>query len=378
MFRTILISLCTGLQIYVFWRAASVPFLKRTIPRRHLIAAGIVLWAVLLLSWTLRRGSEGTWSMALEIFGMHWMALLFLCSVTLLTVDVCTAFGYLMPRQSPTLRGWALVAGVVLSLFALIQGLRPPVVQSYDVHLRNLPAEMEGGVIVALSDLHLGSTISERWLAARVSQVTEQRPDLVFLLGDIFEGHGRPERTFLPVLSGLSAPLGLWAVLGNHDFHGGRAGKIETLEEAGFQVLRNRWTEIRPGFILAGVDDLTSLRRAGRNDDFVAQALIGRPAGATVFLSHTPWDTEKAARAGVGLMLCGHTHGGQIWPLDYLIRRRYPILEGRYDIDGMPVIVSRGAGTWGPRMRLWHPGEILRITLHSYERKNPPVMNIPP
>jgi predicted MPP superfamily phosphohydrolase len=63
------------------------------------------------------------------------------------------------------------------------------------------------------------------------------------------------------------------------------------------------------------------------------------------------------------MMLCGHTHGGQIWPLSYLVRRTYPLLEGRYEVGGMPVIVSRGAGTWGPRMRLWRPGEILRVTL---------------
>ena len=80
-------------------------------------------------------------------------------------------------------------------------------------------------------------------------------------------------------------------------------------------------------------------------------------------MSHTPWQAETAADAGVGLMLSGHTHGGQIWPLDYMIQRRYPLLEGRHDVGGMTVIVCRGTGTWGPRMRLWEPGEILRVTL---------------
>ncbi len=67
-------------------------------------------------------------------------------------------------------------------------------------------------------------------------------------------------------------------------------------------------------------------------------------------------------------MLCGHTHGGQIWPFSYIVKASYPLLAGQYDINGMPVIVSRGAGTWGPRMRLWKPGEIERITLRN---KNP-------
>jgi predicted MPP superfamily phosphohydrolase len=65
----------------------------------------------------------------------------------------------------------------------------------------------------------------------------------------------------------------------------------------------------------------------------------------------------------VGLMLSGHTHGGQIWPFDYLGRRVYPLFEGRYEVDRMTVIVCRGTGTWGPRMRLWRPSEMLRVTL---------------
>ncbi len=67
-------------------------------------------------------------------------------------------------------------------------------------------------------------------------------------------------------------------------------------------------------------------------------------------------------------MLCGHTHGGQIWPFRYLVKFSYPLLEGRYDVDGMTVIVTRGAGTWGPRMRLWKPGEIIRVTLRAKKK----------
>lgn len=64
-------------------------------------------------------------------------------------------------------------------------------------------------------------------------------------------------------------------------------------------------------------------------------------------------------------MLCGHTHNGQIWPFTYLVRTRYPLVAGRYQVDGLPVIVCRGAGTWGPRMRLWQPSEIVRIRLKA-------------
>lgn len=132
---------------------------------------------------------------------------------------------------------------------------------------------------------------------------------------------------------------------------------------------------VRPGLILAGVDDLTSRRRHRSTGNSVERALQGRPAGkATILISHTPWEAETAARSGVGLMLSSHTHDGQIWPFSYVVRLAYPLLTGRYDVKGMPIIICRGTGTWGicrgtgtwgPRMRLCQRGEMIGITLRS-------------
>ncbi len=365
MFGIILISVTTVMHIYVFWRAATLPFVHRHVPLPILIGAGVVLWIIFYLGRVVGHHGTGALDAILELLGMNWMGTLFLTFVALLAVDLVTAFGLLMPRLAMPLRGCALVAGLVLSAVALFQGLRAPVVQSYEVRLSGLPDEMDGTVIVALSDLHLGSLLGERWLAARVAQANAQRPDLVALLGDIFEGHGPPQIELIKALGRLSAPLGVWAVPGNHEFYGGYGTRKGPIEDAGFQVLRNRWVEVRPGLVLAGVEDLTTSRRPGQGGDIMSLALAGRPRGATVLLSHTPWQAERAAQAGAGLMLSGHTHGGQIWPFDYLVRRVYPMLEGRYEVNGLTVIVTRGTGTWGPRMRLWHPGEILRVILRE-------------
>jgi predicted MPP superfamily phosphohydrolase len=372
MFGTILIAVSTLMHIYVFWRTATVPFVQRQVPLPLLFGVGVVLWIIFYLGRVVGHHGTGVVAATLEFLGMNWMAMLFLTSVPLLAVDLITAFGMFMPRLAEVLRGWALVAGAVLSVIALFQGLRPPVVQSYEVRIAGLPNEMDGTVIVALSDMHLSSLIGVRWLAARVAQVNEQQPDLVVLLGDIFEGHGPPGRELIRILGLISAPLGAWAVPGNHEFYSGYGTRAGPVEDAGFQMLRNRWIEVRPGLVMAGVEDLTVRNRSGRNGDIIARALASRPPGATVLLSHTPWQAERAAEAGVGLMLSGHTHGGQIWPFGYLVRRVYPLLAGLYKFDGLSVIVSRGTGTWGPRMRLWHPGEILRVTLRG---NNPNAMS---
>jgi predicted MPP superfamily phosphohydrolase len=154
-------------------------------------------------------------------------------------------------------------------------------------------------------------------------------------------------------------------VTGNHEFYAGLTRSIRLLENADFFVLRDNNKQAATGLTIAGVDDLTSRTPLADADHPINRALANRPPGATILLSHSPLDPEKAATAGVGLMLSGHTHNGQIWPFKYFVRSRYKLVSGRYDVDGMTAITSRGTGTWGPRMRLWLPGEIVRIKLRQ-------------
>lgn len=367
MFGVILVSVITLMHLYVFGRTAAIPLVRQYLPVKYLIGIGLLLWALFFLGRMLRHNHHGALSGLLESIGMGWMGALFLIFCCLLLADLVTLFGFLMPRVAPWLRVLALGAGIALSTVALVQGLRPPVVSKYTIALSGLPDAMDGKVIVALSDMHLGSQLNKNWLAARVDQVRALKPDLVVLLGDILDGHDGSLSELVPAFRSMAAPLGVWAVLGNHEFYRGAGNCIRLFETAGVKVLRNSWSQIHPGLILAGVDDLTVMQRRGITGDPVGRALARRPAGATILLSHTPWQAQKAADAGVGLMLSGHTHAGQIWPFGYLVRRVYPLFKGLYQVDAMAAIVSRGTGTWGPRLRLWQPGEILRITLQSAE-----------
>lgn len=369
MFGTILIFIFTLIHIYVFWRGLSATFLKRRLQKKIFIVLGVVFWAVFVSGRIIGHGTDGSFARIFEFAGMSWMASIFLIFICLLAADIVTAFGYILPGLAPALRGFSLLAGITLSLIAFIQGMRPPVVQNYEVSLSGLPVKMDGTVIIAMSDLHLGSLLGESWLRDRIKQVEAEKPDIIVLLGDIVEGHGRPQGVFPPLLRRLSAPYGVWMVLGNHEFHRRENSENTWIEESGFRVLRNSWAEIRPGLVLSGVDDFSAGYRLDKNIDYVSKALNKRPEGAAILLSHTPWHTVTAADAGVDLMLCGHTHGGQIWPFGYFVKKRYPLLGGRYDVNGMTVIVCRGTGTWGPRMRLWRPSEILRITLRNKNKK---------
>ncbi len=354
------------MNAYVFWRLASIPLIAARLSRGALIAIAAFVWIIYLGSRLVERLVSPTLGQALEWVGANWFGVLLLMFVCLLAADIITGFGFLLPRLAPAVRTWALAAAAMLCAVALFQGLRAPVVRDYEVRLPGLPEASDGTVLVVVSDTHVGTMIGARWLAARVRQIEALHPDAIILAGDIVEGDSNREQNLMRMLGRLSAPLGVWAVTGNHEFYAGLNPSVATFQQLGFHVLRDRWAEVKPGLIFAGVDDLTSRRRRRIQGDFIERAVSGRPAGAaTVLISHTPWEADRAARAGVGLMLSGHTHGGQIWPLQYVVRALYPMLGGRYDVNGMTVIVCRGTGTWGPRMRLWRPGEIVRITLHA-------------
>jgi predicted MPP superfamily phosphohydrolase len=364
-FGIILAIAVTMMQAYVFWRASSVPFVKKHVPRRLLVGAGFALWASFFLGTSASADLTGVLAVPLELWSMTWLATLFLTSVALLAVDVSTGFGTLMKRAVPRLRGGALLAGGALSAIALVQGLREPVIDSYEVHIASLPAALDGTVVVGLSDLHLGSLLGTSWLTARVGQVQAEHPDIVVFIGDVFEGHEAPGADLLAELRRLSAPLGVWGVLGNHEYHAAAKDSASFFKAAGIHVLRNAWVELRPGLVIAGVDDAPASPGNGVAVAPLKVMLAGRPPGAVLLLSHVPLPSDAVTGAGVDLLLAGHTHGGQIWPFGVLVRQQFPLFDGRYDLGGSTAIVSRGAGTWGPRMRLWKPAEILRVTLRS-------------
>ncbi len=364
MFLIVVLGTWTLMHVYVVWRVRSVPFVAAHVPLGVTLALFALLWIAFPLGEILDRRGVGI-SVPVVFVGATWLGVLFLAVVTLLAVEVVTGGGLLLPKLAPQLRGWGLLAAAALSVLGLVQGLREPVVRDYEVRLPGLPQAGDGLVLVEISDLHLGTLIGRRWLARQVERVNAMRPDIVVVDGDLVDGNVREVEPLLPVLKALRAPLGVWAVTGNHEYYAGVEKCVKLFEEAGYKVMRDRWAEVVPGLVLAGVDDLTARSQFGLDGHPVRTALSNRPPGATILLSHTPWEADVAAAEGVGLMLSGHTHDGQIWPFGYLVDLRYPLLGGRYQVDGTAVIVCRGTGTWGPRMRLWRPAEIVRIRLRA-------------
>jgi len=382
-FLLVVLSIWTGLNAYVVWSVSRAPLVAEHASRRALAVGALILGSSYLLGRILDGRAPALLSHPLELVGAVWIGFVFLAFAAVLLCDLLRlALLLALPDGGAGERALALAANLpaagaaaalLLGAVGVVQHARGPVVVEHEVRLAGLPEECDGTVLVALSDLHLGSLLGERWLERRIAEVAALGPDIVAVVGDLVDGNAAHVERLLPRLERLRAPLGVWAVTGNHEYYAGIERSVALMEGAGYRVLRDAWAEAAPGLVLAGVDDLTARRQlaprgtpaAAALETALAGALEGRPAGATVLLSHTPWLAERAAALGVGAMLSGHTHGGQIWPFGHLAALQYPYLGGDYDVAGMLLVVCRGTGSWGPPMRLWRRGEIVRLVLRS-------------
>jgi hypothetical protein len=281
-FLTIALLIWTTMHVYVFWRAKSVPVISRFVPRYIVVVLACFLWASYILSHIFDHFHVRPVARILETIGAEWFGIIFLLLVSLLFVDLITLFGRLWPRYALLLRGWALVAAGLLSLIAFVQGHRAPVVEKYEVRLPNLRHELDGTVVVLASDFHLGTLVQKDWLEARIRQIEAEHPDMIVLAGDIVEGEDPSEAELLSSLRMLHARLGVWSVTGNHEFDEENENKPGVIEKDGVQVLHDRWAEVQPGLIVAGVDDLTSRHRQGHTGNSIEKALQGHPAKAAL------------------------------------------------------------------------------------------------
>ncbi len=296
-------------------------------------------------------------------------------------VTIFSAFGPNLPT-APMTEAAALIstAGLVCVLGTMAYGYglgqRRLFVNEFDLELADLPAEADGLRLVQISDIHLGQYLSEERLRGYVEKVNSLSPDIVCITGDITDGLDHAERTF-PILAGLRARHGVYAILGNHDMYTGAEGVTEAIRlRTDFTVLRDEVVRVQidgGNLFLIGLEDRGSDWAHGLKDHPTLEYLFAQvPQGqAHVLLSHRPDPFEHAARLQIGLTLAGHTHGGQL-ALPWFHDRRpslahfitaYP--RGTFQIGRSTMHVNLGLGVTGQPVRLATPREITVVTLRQ-------------
>jgi predicted MPP superfamily phosphohydrolase len=363
-FLSVVLSIWLLQHLYVGWRLWSLPPFASPAGHRALLAVLVAGFLSYPLGRVLYAVGWHTVGRAGEYVGAVWMGALFLLFAFLLAVDVVTLGGWVLRPWVGTLRTAALIVALAAALIGLLSARLGPRVVRVEVPLANLPEKFDGRTIAHLSDVHLGTILGPRFLSRLIARTDELSPDIVVITGDLVDGDAGVVEEMVPQLRTLHAPRGIYAVLGNHEYYAGRDRSRALLADAGFTVLDNASVQLAPGLHIAGIPDARGSAQTGRPEADLDAALEGIPADdVVVLLQHAPEEEQRVAAAGVDLMLNGHTHGGQLWPFHYLVRRAYPNYAGIYQVGGMTQIVSRGSGQWGPPMRFLAPSEIYLITL---------------
>jgi predicted MPP superfamily phosphohydrolase len=315
-----------------------------------------------------------------------WMGAWFLLLTVLVGIDLVKLVAFLVKKASG---GGPLIAdpsrrialarivagaagGVALGMTAwgATRALGRIAVRRVEVELSRLPRALSGLRIVQITDLHIGLTLGRDWVARVVDQVQRLEPDLIAVTGDLVDGTPERLQDQVQPLTRLAAPRGVFFVTGNHEYYSGVKPWLPELERLGMRVLRNERVSIGEGgdgFDLAGVDDHTAERMEEGHGPDLARALDGRdPDRELVLLAHQPKIIHEAAEQGVGLVLAGHTHGGQIWPWNQLARLQQPYISGLHRHAGQTwIYVSEGTGFWGPPIRIGTRCEITEVVLRA-------------
>jgi uncharacterized protein len=375
-FIALLLSVLLGGHLYLAEQLVIAPSLAA--PWRGAALAVIALGgALLVLQPIAERALPRALSRWLAWPAALWMGFAFLLLVLSLASQLVRALmgAAFADAGGASLTGARVWAGMVagLGLAAGVKGVRTalggPVLERVELRLRHWPQALDGFRIVQISDLHIGPILDRRFAARVVERCNALHPDVVAITGDLVDGDVGVIADEVEPLARLHAAYGVYFVTGNHDYYSGADAWVARVEQLGIRPLRNaRVTIARDGavFDLAGVEDHHAHLVSSAHREDLPAALAGRDARhPVVLLAHDPLTFRAAARLGVDLQLSGHTHGGQIWPFNYLVRLSTPYVVGHHRQSGAQLYVSRGTGFWGPAMRLFAPGEITEIVLRS-------------
>jgi predicted MPP superfamily phosphohydrolase len=249
-------------------------------------------------------------------------------------------------------------AAMVIGLYGVFNASWTRITRA-TVRLANLPQAWRGRTAALISDVHLGHVRNGSFLRRMVTKILREKPDVVFVAGDLYDGTAIDAKRAAEPLNKLTAPQGVYFVAGNHEQFGDDGKYLRAIEAAGVRVLNNEKVDV-DGLQIIGVPYRNATQRGHLAS--VLQSIGLDRNRASVLLIHAPDHPETAEAAGVSLQLSGHTHLGQFIPWSWIARRIYrQFVYGLSRIGRMQIFTSSGAGTWGPPLRLGSNPEIVML-----------------
>jgi len=340
----------------------------------------ISFFLLISLSFIIGRILENYWlnpfSKTFVWIGAFWLAamlyfflIVFLLDIVRLVNHIFPFFPQLVIDNYSKVKMYLGVGAIFIVIVSLASGhinALSPRIERMQIKIPKISDGTKSINLVVASDIHLGSIIGKKQFDKIVSMINELDPDVILLPGDIVDEDLAPviKENLGISLRNLKSRYGVFAVTGNHEYIGGVEQACKYLEENGVKVLRDQCIIVNNTLFLIGREDRSISRFLGRErkslDELMKNVDKSKPI---VLMDHQPFQLEEAKQAGIDLQLSGHTHHGQIWPLNYITRAIYSISWGYKNDGSTNYYISSGVGTWGPPVRIGNHPEIVNIVL---------------
>ena len=341
-------------SIVIFWFCQNTKGLSLTLFVKIL---PLILTVTYFLLYLL---SRKTGSYFLETFLLSYLGALFLAFALVFVLVFVNFILRILHKKMPETLGYpVLIIWVITVALSLYTAAKAPKIT--EIYL-DAPALKQDVKIALITDTHFGATVSPKRAESLKQILLKQNPNLILFGGDIFETKAGASKPWTDILASV-APGKKFGVLGNHEYYMGFDDSHISFERAGIKLLENQST-ISEDVNIIGVNDIkTTVLSKGNFINLLKKEI--KPDNFNILLTHTPLYFKEAAQNGIDLMLSGHTHKGQIWPFNFLVKLVFPYFNGQYEEGKAKLFVSSGTFFWGPPLRLFSDNEIVIITLRG-------------
>lgn len=308
--------------------------------------------------------------------GSIWMGAMLYFFIIILLLDIIRVINHFfsiypvwVTNNYDSTKIYLLISSICVVAVILIYGFinaRFPATREISIKIEKKSDKLKSVHVAFATDIHLGNMLGRHFFENIVDKLNSLNPDIIILGGDIFDEklHRVISDGMGDLFEKLHAPMGVYAVTGNHEYFGGVEEAVNFMRQHGIKVLRDTSILIDSSFYLIGREDkqrnmMTDNRRKSLSE-LLKTCDSNKPI---IVLDHQPGSIKESVSNNIDIQLSGHTHNGQLWPISLITSLVYEISSGYGRFDNTQIYVSNGVGTWGPPFRIGHRPEIVDLVV---------------
>ena len=362
-FFVIVLSVYLSINTYIFirvWQAIPSIFAHRLI----YTIIFVLITSLFLIAMAGRNTLPLGFLKIIYAIGTTWLACMLYFFLFFLVTDIIGLLNHwihFLPENVTSyfrqIQVFGISAVIVVLLVAGYYKFTYPSINTYDIKINKKAGERKELRIIELSDIHLGLSIDKERFNKYIDRVNTLKPDIILIAGDMVDNSTRllNEEHLEDEINRIHAPLGIYMCLGNHEYISGIDDSLDFFKKTKINLLVDSVAQVDSSFWVIGRND-RSVKSRKSLKNLVAETNQSEPI---FLLDHQPYHLIEAEENGVDFQFSGHTHNGQLWPCNYVVKKIYEVGQGYKQKGNLHVYVSSGLALWGPFFRIGTESEIV-------------------